>query len=510
LVMIEVVSPTDGHTVGKVEELSAFDVAELADRLRSAQPAWEDLGAAGRATIMLRWADWILDHQRSLGELIQEESGKAWADASLETTMAVEFINYYAKHASEFLAERRIRPHSVISATKRLTVSYRPYPLVGIITPWNGPLAGPSLDVMAALMAGAAVLTKPSEVAPLSWTEAVRGFLEDVGGPGILAAANGRSDTGRAVVDVVDMVMFTGSTATGRTIGARCGERLVPCSLELGGKDAMIVLADADIDRAAAAATWGAMMNSGQTCVSVERVYAEEAVYDEFVANVTQRIAALRQGTDAPGTFTQDVGAMATQIQLEIVEAQVRGAEAAGARVMAGGHRASQGLFFEPTVLVDVDHSMACMREETFGPILPIVRVADADEAVRLANDSPYGLSASVWSENEDRARQIARQLETGAVNINNVMINLFQFGLPQGGWKQSGVGSRLGGAHGMLKYCRAQSITADRMALKREPYWYPVTPRRGAIIAAGARLMAAHDWKRRLGWSRRSHSSGD
>jgi acyl-CoA reductase-like NAD-dependent aldehyde dehydrogenase len=486
--------------VGKVEALSPGDVAALADRLRSAQPAWEDLGPSGRATVMLRWADWILDHQRRLGELIQEESGKAWADASLEPTMAVEFINYYAKHAAEFLAERRVRPHAPISATKRLKVFYRPFQLVGMITPWNGPLAGPSLDAMAALMAGAAVLTKPSEVAPLSWTEAVRGFREEAGGPDVLTAANGGAATGAAVVEAADMVMFTGSTATGRTIGARCGERLIPCSLELGGKDAMIVLADADIERASAAATWGAMMNSGQTCVSVERVYVEDAVYDEFVANVTQRVSALRQGTDAPGAFTHEVGAMATKAQLDIVEAHVRDAEAKGAQVVVGGHRAAEGLFFEPTVLVDVDHSMACLREETFGPILPITRVADADEAVRLANDSPYGLSASVWSNDESRAEVISRQLETGAVIINNVLTNLFQFGLPQGGWKQSGIGCRLGGAQGMRKYCRAQAVVADRLPFKREPYWYPVSPRRGAMVAIGARFMAANDWKRRLG----------
>jgi acyl-CoA reductase-like NAD-dependent aldehyde dehydrogenase len=502
--MIEVVSPTDGHTVGKVEELGAADIANMADRLRAAQPSWEDLGPGGRATVMLRWADWILDHQRSLGELIQEESGKAWADASLETTMTVEFINYYAKHAPEFLSERSVRPHAFISAAKRLKVRYRPYQLVGMITPWNGPLAGPSIDAMAALMAGAAVLTKPSEVAPLSWTEAVRGFVEDVGGPEILAAANGGPSTGEAVVDVVDMVMFTGSSKTGRKISARCGERLIPCSLELGGKDAMIVLADADIDRAASAATWGAMMNSGQVCVSVERVYVEDAVYDEFVDKVIAKVGSLRQGTDAPGAFERDVGAMATTAQLEIVEAHVRDAESKGARVLVGGHRGGSGLFFEPTVLVDVNHSMACMREETFGPTMPIMRVTDASEAVQMANDSPYGLSASVWSGSESRAEQVAIQLEAGAVNVNDVIVNLFQFGLPQGGWKQSGLGSRLGGAHGMLKYCRTQAIVVDRISLKRPPYWFPVSRRRGTVVAAGARFLAANDWRRRLGRPRK------
>ena len=268
---------------------------------------------------MLRWADWILDNQRTLGELVQAESGKTWADASLETTMSVEFINYYAKHGVDFLAVRHVRPHGLVSATKRLTLRYRPYQLVGLITPWNGPLAGPSLDAMAALMAGAAVLSKPSEVAPLSWTEAVRGFREEAGGPAILAVANGGAITGEAVVQSADFVMFTGSTATGRKIAVSCAERLIPCGLELGGKDAMVVLADADVERAATAATWGAMLNSGQTCVSVERVYVEAPVYDEFVAKVTQKVAELRQGTDAPGSFRAEVGAMATAAQVDVV-----------------------------------------------------------------------------------------------------------------------------------------------------------------------------------------------
>lgn len=474
-------------------------VKHLATELREAQPAWEEVGPDGRARVLLAWADWFLDNDRKLAEMVQSESGKAWADATMEPAVSVEVINYYAKHAREFLAPRRVRPHGPVGATKRLALRHRPYQLVGIITPWNGPLGAPVFDVVPALMAGAAVICKPSEVAPITWTEAVRGWRE-AGGPPVLVSATGDGATGAAVVDVVDMVMFTGSTRTGRKIAARAGERLIPCSLELGGKDAMIVLADADIERAASAASWGGMMNSGQLCISVERVYVEEQVYDAFVTAVTDKVATLRQGTDAPGAFVCEVGAMATSAQLDLVERHVDDALSKGAKLTTGGHRAAAGLYFEPTVLVDVDHTMACMREETFGPTLPVMRVRDEDEAIRLANDSTYGLSASVWSGDPLRARKVAEQIQAGAVNINNVLANLFQFTLPQGGWKESGVGYRFGGASGILKYCHPQALVSERVSLRSEPYWFPVSPRKSGAIGRASRLLGAHDWKRRLG----------
>ena len=498
--LIEVRSPADGRLVGSVTNHGRAEVRAAAAELRSAQPAWEDLGPNGRRAVLLRWADWILDNDRRLGELAQAESGKAWGDAAFESTAVVEIVNYYAKNAAEFLSPRRVKPSGPAGATKRLAVRFRPLPLVGVITPWNSPLGNPVLDAIGALMAGAAVLCKPSEVTPMSWTEAVRGFRQDVGGPPILASITGDGATGEAVVDEVDMVMFTGSTRTGRKIAARCGERLIPCSLELGGKDAMIVLSDADIDRAVAGATWGAMMNSGQACVSVERAYVEAPVYDEFLEKVTVAVSNLRMGTDAPGDFSCEVGAMATLEQVNIVERHVKDAIGRGARVLTGGQRGQSGSYFEPTVLADVDHSMACMHEETFGPTLPVMKVRDEEEAVRLANDSTYGLSASVWSRDPDRADRVSRRLEVGAVNINNVMVNLFQFGLPQGGWKDSGVGARFGGPNGVLKFCRQQACVSERIILGSEPYWFPYSARKGRLLARGARLLGANDWRRRLG----------
>jgi acyl-CoA reductase-like NAD-dependent aldehyde dehydrogenase len=498
--MIQVYCPADGRLVTEVRRATSADVRAVAAALRREQPAWEDLGPEGRARHLRAWRDWFLDNERRLAEMVQAETGKTWNDAALEPTIGIDLINYFTRHAAEFLAPRKVAPHGPAGATKRLRLTFRPHPLVGLITPWNGPIGNPILDVVGALVAGCAVLSKPSEFTPLSWTEAVRGWREDVGAPPILASVTGDGTTGEAVVDAVDMVMFTGSARTGRRIAARAGERLIPCSLELGGKDAMIVLADADLDRAAAAATWGAMLNAGQACISVERVYVEAPVHDAFVAKVTARVEALRVGMDGPGEFSAEVGAIATPAQLAIIEAHVADALARGARVTTGGRRREPGLFFDPTVLVDVDHTMDCMRHETFGPTLPIMRVADEEEAIRLANDSPYGLSASVFTGDAARADRVAGRLEAGAVNVNNVLSNLFQLPLPMGGWKESGLGSRLGGATAVLKFCRPQARVAERFALPAEPYWFPVSRRKAMLQARFMRLLGAQDWRRRLG----------
>jgi acyl-CoA reductase-like NAD-dependent aldehyde dehydrogenase len=497
---VAVSCPADGHVIARVPLMDASDVAAVAAELRAAQPGWEAMGARERARWMGRWRDWLLDHRERLLALVQEESGKSWGDTAGELQVCTEVMNYYAARASGFLGERSARPHGLIAAAKRLRVAYRPHPLVGVISPWNYPLAMPMMDIAAALMAGCAVLSKPSEVSPLAWQEAVRGWREDVGAPPVIACVTGGAATGEAVVDAVDMVQFTGSVATGRKVGARAGERLVPCSLELGGNDAMIVLADADLDRAAAGATWGALFNAGQSCIAVERVYVEAPAYDGFVERLVKDVGRLRQGMDAPGSFESDLGAVATEAQLELVRRHVDDAVAKGARVLTGGRPAAQGLFFEPTVLVDVDHTMDCMREETFGPLVPVMRVDDAEQALALANDSPYGLSASVWTRNRSRARALARRLEVGAVLVNDAMANIFQLAVPHGGWRASGVGSRYGGADGMRKYCRTQALLTGRMDLKSEVHWYPYSPAKSRRLSRLTLLLGARDWRRRLG----------
>jgi acyl-CoA reductase-like NAD-dependent aldehyde dehydrogenase len=498
---LEIRCPADGRLVGTVPAQSAAEVADAAARLRAAQPAWAAAGFAERARWIGRWRDWLLDNDQRLQRLVQEETGKSWNDAGVEVPTVVEVANYYAENAEAFLRTEHPAPHTPAMRIKQLTLEFSPHPLVGVISPWKAPIGVPAFDVPGALMAGCAVLTKSSEWTPLAWEEVVRGWNEDVGAPPVLGSVTGAGETGAAVVDAVDYVQFTGSARTGRRIAARCGERLVPCSLELGGKDAMVVLADADLERAANGAVWGGFFNAGQICVSVERVYVEAPVHDEFVALVTEKVAKLRVGMEPDASIAFDYGAMATDDQVDIVDRHVADATAKGARVLTGGaRRPGPGRFYEPTVLVDVDHDMECMREETFGPTLPIMRVADEAEAIARANDSEYGLSASVWTRDRERGERVASALNAGGVNINDMYINMFQMPLPQGGWGSSGIGGRLGGAQGIRKFCREKAVVRARVAPKTEIQWYPSSDRTAGIQARATRFLGARDWRRRLG----------
>jgi acyl-CoA reductase-like NAD-dependent aldehyde dehydrogenase len=493
---IAVHNPGDGSMVGSVPIGSSEDVAAAVSRLREAQPAWEALGTKGRGVWLSRFRDWVLDHDAEIADVIQSETGRPRAEAEVDTAFVADLTNYWIAGAEKFLQDKHPTPHSLATRLKRLTVHYRPYPLVGVITPWNFPFYMPCLDAVPALAAGAAVVIKPSEVTPLSALLIARAW-EEIGAPPVLAVLTGDGSTGAAVVESVDYVQFTGSTATGRRIAEVAARNLVPCSLELGGKDPALVLADADLDRAARGIAWGGLFNAGQACLSVERVYVEDAAYDEFVDRLVTIVNGLRQGLD-DRSYGQDIGALANEKQVGIVERHVQDALAKGARAVAGGRRTGTGTFFEPTVLVDVDHSMLCMTEETFGPTIPVMRVADADEAVRLANDSPYGLSASVWTADRKRGEDVARRLEVGAVNVNDVLANISCLPVPHSGWKQSGIGARLGGATGIRKYCRTQAITAPTgPGLAHELVRYPYSAKKMGAIRSLARLMTARDLRR-------------
>jgi acyl-CoA reductase-like NAD-dependent aldehyde dehydrogenase len=498
---IEVVNPATGDTVATVAIDSPAGVAEKVARVRANQPEWEALGIDGRYRWLGRLRDWLLDNQERVLDTMQAETGKVRADASNEPAYLADLINFYGSKASKFIGEEAVRPHTALLAAKKLRIQYRPYPVVGIISPWNFPLVLALGDAIPALQAGAAVVVKPSEFTPLGLAEVAQAWKREIGGPDVFECVQGVGETGGALVDAVDFVQFTGSDRTGRKVMARAAETLTPVSLELGGKDPMIVLADADIDRAANAAAWGGMMNSGQICMSVERIYVEDPVYDEFVAKLTAEVGRLRQGAD-DRRVGKDVGAMTSPNQTAIVEDHVGDALASGARVLTGGKRVDgPGDYFEPTVLVDVDHSMKVMRDETFGPVVGVMKVRDSEEALRLANDSRYGLSGSVFGEKE-RAERVARRVECGAVNVNDVLVNYFAMDVPMGGWKQSGIGYRHG-EPGIKKYCRTESVVITRFGGKREPGWYPYTRSRRGLIARVARAFTARDWRRRLGLRR-------
>jgi len=500
--IITVQNPATGRAVGSVPIDGPDVVAAKADLLRAAQPEWEAIGPRGRHKWLLMWQEWIFDNAGHITEVLMSETGKARVDASLEAAVVADAIKYWAGHAEEFLADKRVSAHSPLYKVKKFTAVYRPLPLVGVITPWNFPLAMPGIDVPPALAAGCAVLLKPSEVTPLSAVEFVRGWSE-VGAPPVLGLTTGYGATGAALIEQIDMIQFTGSTATGKKVAVAAAQRLIPCSLELGGKDPAIVLADADLERAANGITWGGFFNSGQVCVSTERVYVEAPVYDEFVAKIAAKVGDLRQGQETSG-FTYDIGAMATAAQRDIVARHVEEAVTAGAKVLTGGKPTGQGTFFQPTVLTDVTHEMSCIAEETFGPTLPVIKVADEDEAVRLANDSRYGLSATVWTGDTARGERIARRLECGAVNINDALTNLFVFGLPMGGWKESGLGYRAGGSSGILKYCRQQAITAPRLPTqKSEMLWYSASKKQAQFALKAIRVFATHGRRR---WNALTH----
>ncbi|WOR02554.1 aldehyde dehydrogenase family protein [Mycobacterium marinum] len=493
--------PATGEIVGTVPVTTVDGVAAAAARLRAAQPEWQRLGVSGRAYWLGRWRDWMLDHRDDLLTPLQLETGKSWGDAGIEIA-TVQVINYWIDNAAEFLADQPVRPYGAANAAKKLTIVYEPYPLVGVITPWNGPLSVPLLDVPAALLAGCAVLSKPSEFTPLAWQHAVEGWKQ-IGAPDVLDVVFGFGETGAALVDVVDYVMFTGSVGTGRRIAVAAAERLIPCGLELGGKDAMIVCADADIDRAVDGAVWGGFAYTGQVCISVERIYVEAPVFDTFVSKLVARTAQLRQGMDAGHDYSCEIGSMTTAQQLEIVSRHVDDAVRKGAKVLIGGKTrdpGGDGLFYEPTVLVDVDHDMDCMREETFGPTLPVMKVRDVAEAIEKANDCRFGLSGSVWTRDKAKAIDIARRLNTGTVNINNVITGIFQIGVPMAGRKESGLGTRSGGAEGIRKYCHPKSIVAERVAMKKELLWYPYSRKKGSFAEKVIRMLSARDWRRRLG----------
>jgi acyl-CoA reductase-like NAD-dependent aldehyde dehydrogenase len=454
-----ILSPATGAVAGTVRWTDPADVPRIAAGLRHAQREWEARGAKGRAKVLARYAVWMGEHRDEIESLLIKETGKSAADAAQEVPMLIMIASYYIKTMEKALAPET-RPAALpILSIKKIAVHYRPRPVVGIIAPWNYPVANLLMDGIGALAAGCAILLKPSERTPLTAELLQRGWI-DSGAPEVMAIVQGAREAVEAVVDNADYIQFTGSSATGAKVMERAARRLTPISLELGGKDPMIVLDDADVDLAAHAAVWGAMFNAGQTCVSVERVYVLEPVYDQFVDAVVRDVKNLKMGAGEG----YDFGAQIDDSQVAVTDRHVADAIAKGAKALTGGERpAGPGSFYPPTVLVDVDHSMACMTEETFGPTLPIMKVSTVAEAVRLANDSPYGLSASVFSQDADRANDIAVQLDCGAVNINDVISNLMCTTAPMGGWKTSGIGARFGGADGLRKFCRQEAIVSPR-----------------------------------------------
>jgi len=435
----------------------------------------------------------ILSELEEIALLISRETGKPITEAiSMELAPTLDLMQYFARKSAGLLSPRRISVGQYALMGRSSYEIYKPLGVVGIISPWNFPWATPIDEVVMALLAGNAVVLKPSELTPLTGLK-IKDVFDRAGlADGLLQVVTGDGSTGAALVGAgVDKIMFTGSVATGKRVAEAATKYLTPVVLELGGKDPMIVLDDANIQNAARGAVWGAFANAGQACASVERCYVHESIAERFIADVVAETKRLRQGVGTDKTA--DLGSMTSERQLLTVQKHVDEAIDKGATALTGGDRVpdSAGPFFEPTVLIDVNHDMDIMREETFGPVLPIMTFKTDDEAVRLANDSIYGLTASVWTSNIGRGRRLAERIDAGTIMVNEVLYTHGIAQTPWGGVKQSGFG-RTHGRAGLLELVSARQIHVNRLSFIPDLWWFNYTPEAGRLFRGFARRFAS------------------
>jgi succinate-semialdehyde dehydrogenase / glutarate-semialdehyde dehydrogenase len=458
---MELRSPLTGEVIGELPTSTAADVEVGAQLAHRAQAEWAARPISERALLLLDFHDHLLDRRDYFADLLQLD-GKDRLSAALEPLHVALTARYYGRMAHRYL--RSERGKGVLPLLTRVDRHYVPKGLVGVIGPWNYPLITAISDGLAALVAGNAIMVKPDHQTPLAALAAVRLLRETGMPPDLWQVVHGRGTVvGRELIDVSDYVCFTGSTATGRTVAMQCASRLIGCSLELGGKNPMLILDDADVDAAAEGAVRAAFFSAGQTCVATERIYVVEPLFEPFIKSFVARTQAFRLG-NAPD-FEHDMGSLINQAQLERVTEHVEDARAKGAVVQTGGRRREDlgELFYEPTILTGVTPAMRCYAEETFGPVVSVYPVANEGEAVALANDSDYGLNASVWTSDHARGRRVAREIKCGSVNINEGFLATFgSIDAPMGGMKNSGLGRRQG-FDGIRRFVDVQSVATQR-----------------------------------------------
>ena len=509
------VNPATGEVLGELDCAGPTEVRAAVTRARAAQADWNAWGIRNRVKVLRRFQSILLSRKADVARRITQEAGKPYVESLLtEVLVVLDAARFMIENAYRLLRDERLPHGNLALKTKSGRVLHEAYGVIGIISPWNYPFSIPATEVMAALVAGNTVVLKPSEFTPLIALE-LQSLLREAGVPNdVFHVLPGEGGAGAALVQsAIDKLVFTGSVATGRRIAQVAAERLLPVVLELGGKDPMIVLDDADVDVASSAAVWGAFVNVGQACLSVERCYVHQRLYAAFVEACADKARKLRvgNGTDS----ATDVGPMISEQQVRVVEAHVADAVAKGARVLAGGARMRElgPTFFAPTVLADVNHSMRVMREETFGPVLPIAAFRDDDEAIRLANDCDYGLAASVWTRDGARGEAFARQIQAGTVMVNDVLSCFSISEAPHGGVKASGLG-RTHGRWGLEEMVRVKYIDSDWLPGMKKIWWFgyggeftremesfldlifarPLRQRMKAALRAGAAL-----WRRKL-----------
>ena len=480
---VPVEMPATGNILGQVPRGTADDVEAAADAARKAQRDWCRQTATQRSEVLLRFATLLLGRQDEVLDLIQLENGKARRHAFEEIIDVAQVSRYYARTAARYLRARRRA--GALPALTQTWEYHHPKGVVGVISPWNYPLTLGISDALPALIAGNAVIAKPDGQTPYAALWAAE-LLEEAGLPaGVLQVVTGSGpELGTPLIEHCDFLMFTGSTRVGRIVAAQAAARLTDYSMELGGKNAILILADADLTRAVPGAVRAAFSNTGQLCISMERMYIDAAVWDRFVPRFAQATRSLRLGHSL--AYKADIGSLTSAKQLATVVRHVDDAVSKGATVLAGG-RARPDIgpyFYEPTVLTDTSPDMTLYADETFGPVISLYRVSGTEQAIEQANDSCYGLNFSVWTRNAGRGREIATRLETGSVNVNEAYAATWgSVDAPMGGWKDSGVGSRHG-EHGILKYTDAQTISVQRLM--------PIAPPGAMPPALYARAMTA------------------
>ena len=494
------INPATGEVLREFDCTAEEDVRAAVGRARAAQPAWHQLGVNRRLQILRRFQTLLQEKKAEIAAVITREAGKPQVEALLtEVLVVLDAAQFCIAGAPALLRDRRIGHANLVMKAKRGWISHQPYGVVGIISPWNYPFATPGTEGLAALAVGNAVVVKPSEFTTLCALE-LQSLLRLAGVPeDIFQIVPGAGATGAALVNSsIDKLIFTGSVASGKKVAQAAAMRLLPVVLELGGKDPMLVLEDADVEVASSAAVWGAFVNAGQACLSVERCYVHHSLYERFLAAVVEKTGKLRVGNGVdPST---DVGPMIHQRQLQIVEEHVEDARSKGGRVLAGGTRLPQlgPNFYAPTVVADAHHGMRLMREETFGPVLPVMPVESEEHAVALANDSEFGLAASIWTSDRARGSALAARLQAGTVMVNDVISCYGISEAPHGGVKASGLG-RTHGQPGLEEMVWVKYVDSDLLPRLRKVWWYGYGPEFTRQMEGFVEFLFSRRWSVRL-----------
>ena len=467
-------NPATGERLREFESASEDQVRTAVSRARAAQASWNDLGVRRRVAILRDFQEKLYEKKSDVAHLITREAGKPYAEALLtEVLVVLDAARFCIENAYKFLRDEAVPHGNLAMKTKSGRILREPYGVIGIISPWNYPFSIPATESLAALVVGNTVVVKPSEFTSLAALE-LASLLHAAGVPAdAFQVLVGDGETGAALINSeIDKLIFTGSAATGKRIAQSAAARLLPVVLELGGKDPLLVLDDANVDVASSGAVWGAFVNAGQACLSVERCYVHHSIYQPFLQACVDKTKRLRIGNGLdPET---DVGPMIHERQLKIVESHVEDARAHGARVLTGGFRMKEigPSFYAPTVIADVNHDMRIMREETFGPVLPVMSFRSDEEVVRLANDSEYGLAATIWTRDQDRGEALARRISAGTVMVNDAVSCFGLSEAPHGGFKSSGIG-RTHGRFGLEEMVRIKYLDSDRLPGIKKVWWY-------------------------------------